>query len=103
MSAAPAVRRNDSNEKTPNRRLAVGLVCLAVLILGLFRQIAPQAYQAPDFAHTYRAARALRDGINLYAPALAWVETYAPGKPLTDQYFYAPTFALLMTPLTFLP
>jgi hypothetical protein len=84
-------------------RFVVGLLCLTVLVLGLFRQIAPQPYQAPDFANTYRAAQALRDGSNLYEPALAWVATYKRGQKLTDQYFYAPTYALLLTPLTFLP
>lgn len=86
-----------------NWRFVVGLVCLGLLILGLVRQVAPQPFQAPDFANTYRAAQALRDGLNLYAPALAWVETYQRGQALTDQYFYAPTYALLLTPLTFLP
>ena len=81
----------------------VALACLTVLILGLYRQVAPQPYQAPDFLHTYSAAEALRDGKNLYAPALSWVETYQQGQPLTNQYFYAPTYALLLTPLTFLP
>jgi hypothetical protein len=84
-------------------RVVVGLLCLAVLIVGLFRQIAPQPFQAPDFANTYRAAQALREGSDLYAPALAWVEAYKPGEPLKDQYFYAPTYALLLTPLTLLP
>jgi Glycosyltransferase family 87 len=84
-------------------RILVGLVSVTVLILGLYRQVAPQPYQAPDFSHTYRASQALRDGSDLYAPALSWVETYQLGQPLTNQYFYAPTYALLLTPLTFLP
>jgi hypothetical protein len=88
--------------RVSNQRV-VGVVCLVVLVLGLFRQIAPQPYQAPDFSHTYKAAEALRDGQNLYAPALAWVDTYKRGQALTDQYFYAPTYALLLTPLTLLP
>src|SRR5579864_14527 len=90
-------------EKTLNWQLVIDLVCLALLAIGLLRQIVPQNYQAPDFTHTYDAALAMRHGDNLYAPALAWVESYAPGNPFTDQYFYAPTFALLLMPLTFLP
>lgn len=83
-------------------RVAIATVCLLILILGLYRQVSPQPYQAPDFANTYRAAVALRDGTNIYAPALEWVETYQRGQPLKDQYFYAPTYALLLTPLTLL-
>jgi hypothetical protein len=86
-----------------NWRTGVALVCLVVLILGWYRQVRPPPYQAPDFANTYRAATALRQGTDIYAPALAWVETYQRGQPLTDQYFYAPTYALLLTPLTLLP
>jgi hypothetical protein len=73
-----------------------------VLVLGLYRQIAPQPYQAPDFSNTYKASQALHEGRNLYTPALAWVATYQRGQALTDQYFYAPTYALLLTPLTLL-
>jgi hypothetical protein len=75
---------------------------VVILAAGLFRQIAPQPYQAPDFSNTYRAAQALREGRNLYIPALTWVDTYKRGQQLTDQYFYAPTYALLLTPLTML-
>ncbi|HEX8966527.1 MAG TPA: glycosyltransferase family 87 protein, partial [Chloroflexota bacterium] len=84
-------------------RVGFGLACLGVLALGVFRQIAPRSYQGPDFIHTYDAALAMRLGQNPYTQALAWVEAYAPGAPLTDQHFYAPTFAILLTPLTFLP
>jgi hypothetical protein len=84
-------------------QLVVSVICLAIMMLGLYRQVAPQPYQAPDFSHTYKASRALRDGTNVYAPALAWVDTYQRGQPFKDQYFYAPTYALLLTPLTLLP
>jgi hypothetical protein len=98
-----AARWNGPDGQARIWRFLVGLACLTVLILGLYRQVAPQPYQAPDFLHTYSAAQALREGNDLYAPALAWVETYRLGQPLTNQYFYAPTYALLLTPLTFLP
>jgi hypothetical protein len=78
------------------------LVSLAVLILGLVRQVAPQPFQAPDFHNTYRASMTMRQGKDLYAPAVAWASAYKPGQPLADQYFYAPTYALLLIPLTFL-
>lgn len=95
--------REDRLAALSNRwRLAIALVCLAVLLLGLIRQVAPPN-QAHDFFNTYRASQALRDGTNVYAPALEWVQTYQRGQPFTDQYFYAPTFALLLSPLTLLP
>jgi hypothetical protein len=86
-----------------NWRFGVGLLCLVVLIGGLYRQVAPQPYQAPDFLNTYRASTALRDGTDVYEHALAWVNTYKRGDKLTDQYFYAPTYAMLLIPLTYLP
>jgi hypothetical protein len=100
---ASAMGGNGLRGHVLNWRSLGGLVCLTVLIGGLYRQIAPRTYQAGDFSHTYRAAQALHEGNDIYAPALAWVETYRRGQPLTDQYFYAPTYALLLTPLTFLP
>jgi hypothetical protein len=84
-------------------KFGVGLLCLVILIAGLYRQVSPQPYQAPDFHNTYRASTALRDGTNVYAHALAWVEGYKRGDKLTDQYFYAPTYAMLLIPLTYLP
>src|SRR5262245_8580164 len=102
-TSASVVTKSPVNLNSPQLRFAVSLVCLSVLIVGVVRQIAPQDYQAPDFSHTYSAARALRVGENVYAPALAWVQHYEPGEPLTNQYFYAPTFALLVLPLTLLP
>jgi hypothetical protein len=102
MSTA-AVRNTESGGRWSMGLTVVALISLAVLILGLVRQVSPQPFQAPDFRNTYRAAEALRDGNDLYAPAIAWVSTYKRGQPLTDQYFYAPTYALLLTPLTLLP
>jgi hypothetical protein len=84
-------------------KFGVGLLCLAILIAGLYRQVSPQPYQAPDFHNTYRASTALRDGTNVYEHALAWVDGYKRGDKLTDQYFYAPTYAMLLIPLTYLP
>jgi hypothetical protein len=98
-----AMRGNELKAMLLKWRLAIAVACLAVLILGLVRQVAPQPYQAPDFFNTYRAAQALSEGTNIYAPALEWVGTYQRGQPFKDQYFYAPTYALLLTPLTLLP
>ncbi len=81
----------------------VGLLSVVILIGGLYRQVAPQPYQAPDFHNTYRASTALRDGTNVYEHALAWVDGYKRGDKLTDQYFYAPMYAMLLIPLTYLP
>jgi Glycosyltransferase family 87 len=81
----------------------VGLLCLMILIAGLYRQVSPQPYQAPDFHNTYRASTALREGTNVYEHALTWVDGYKRGDKLTDQYFYAPTYAMLLIPLTYLP
>jgi Glycosyltransferase family 87 len=81
----------------------VSLVCLAVIVAGVYRQVAPQPLQGPDFIHTYDAALAVRHGQNPYVTATAWVSGYTPGSILENQYFYAPTYALLLSPLTFLP
>jgi hypothetical protein len=84
-------------------RFGIGLLSVVILIGGLYRQVAPQPYQAPDFHNTYRASTALRDGTDVYEHALAWVDGYKRGDKLTDQYFYAPTYAILLIPLTYLP
>ena len=86
-----------------NWKFVVGVLSLFVILLGLYRQVSPQPYQAPDFHNTYRASTALRDGTNVYEHALAWVNGYKRGDKLTDQYFYAPTYAMLLIPLTYLP
>jgi hypothetical protein len=84
-------------------KFGVGLVSLAIVIASLYRQVRPQPYQAADFLNTFRASTALRDGTEVYEPALTWVDGYRRGDKLTDQYFYAPTYALLLVPLTYLP
>jgi hypothetical protein len=97
-----AIRDTESGDRRSKWQLIVAVLSLAVLVLGLVRQVSPQPFQAPDFRNTYRAATALSEGTDIYAPAVEWVSTYKRGQPLTDQYFYAPTYALLLTPLTLL-
>jgi hypothetical protein len=91
---------------SPRMRVLISLVCLLVLASGLFRQIMPQPFNGVDFVHAYEAAVAVRDGHNPYEAAAAWIQNYKPGDLLEnhlDFYTYAPTYALLLVPLTLLP
>lgn len=91
---------------SPRTRVLISLVCLLVLASGLFRQIMPQPFNGVDFVHAYEAAVAVRDGQNPYAASAAWIQGYKPGDLLEnhlDFYTYAPTYALLLVPLTLLP
>ncbi|MBV9359591.1 MAG: DUF2029 domain-containing protein [Chloroflexi bacterium] len=46
---------------------------------------------------------AIREGANPYQAAAAWVRAYRLGDPLLNYYYYPPTYAALLVPLTFLP
>ncbi len=87
----------------PLVRLLLILACLALVGAGVLREIAPQPLQGTDFIHAYQAARAIRDGVDPYQAAVAWVRTYQLGDPLLNYYYYPPTYAALLVPLTFLP
>ncbi len=79
---------------------------LLVLVIGLSKQIAPQylSLSDSDFYTYYQAALAVREGLNPFAPVMAWIHGYQPGDPLVPSYYvYAPLFAWLIVPLTLLP
>lgn len=93
----------------PGWRALLIVACILVLVFELYLQAKPHSYiYFSDFQNDYNAARALRHGANPLAPAAAWVRTYVPGSnripPAGGVYYtYAPIFALLLVPLTFLP
>lgn len=90
-------------------RLIASALCLMVLGIGLYRQIAPGAYLIPftDFKSFFQAALDVRHGVDPYQPAIAWLKGYSPTGNgtlfATKSYVYPPFFALMLSPLTFLP
>jgi hypothetical protein len=84
-------------------RLVVGLACLTFIAAMLIRQIAFQPLRGVDFIFDYAAASAIRNAENPYQMAVNWAINYAPGDPLLSYYFYAPTYATLLVPLSFVP
>jgi alpha-1,2-mannosyltransferase len=86
--------------------VVAGVALVALLALFVRTLDAPRN----DFAVYYAAARSIRDGASVYAPALAWVDAgYTVHAPAPDPlggvspYVYPPIFAVELIPLTFLP
>src|SRR5262249_8148757 len=85
------------------------IASIVILVFELYLQARPHSYvYFTDFQNDYNAALQLRHGANPLAPAATWVRTYLPGSnrvpPAGGIYYaYAPIFALLFVPLTFLP
>ncbi|HEX8036792.1 MAG TPA: glycosyltransferase 87 family protein, partial [Ktedonobacterales bacterium] len=87
-------------------RLPIILVCLGILLFAYARlyQACSSALETCDFFAYYNAALSVRHGIDPFAPVAAWIYTYQPGQPFVASYYvYAPFFALLVAPFTFLP
>jgi hypothetical protein len=100
--------RRTSLRIVPSRRwqLLVTVVCLGLVAYLSYRQIRAQMpmKEAIDFFSYYKAALALRHGANPYTPGVITIGRYVPGGPLpAGVYVYAPIFAMLLIPLTFLP
>lgn len=95
--------------RVPGWRALLIVASIVILVLELYLQARPHSYiYFSDFQNDYNAAQAVRRGANPLAPAAAWVRTYLPGSnripPAGGVYYaYAPIFALLLVPLTFLP
>lgn len=84
----------------------VAALCLLIMAAGLFWEVRTPSSRLLDydFYSYYAAARAIRHGLNPFAPVVAWIQSYQPGQPFVASYYvYAPFFALLVTPFTFLP
>lgn len=57
-----------------------------------------------DFYSYYTAAFDVRNSIDPFASVAAWIHSYQLGQPFVASYYvYAPFFALLVTPFTFVP
>ncbi|MGO8685593.1 MAG: glycosyltransferase family 87 protein [Candidatus Dormibacteria bacterium] len=91
----------------PVRRLAVpfGLLVLAVAAAYVMRYGAPR-FGWVDFRSFYQAGLDVRAGRDPYLGAISFIHAYVPAGNgtywTTVAYVYAPFFALLMVPLTFL-
>lgn len=86
--------------------LAAGVIVLGATLAYNLR-FGPQRFGWSDFQSFYGAALAVRSGADPYLPAIAWINAYQPtgnGSQFgTKVFVYAPFFALLLTPMTFLP
>ncbi|MHB8612375.1 MAG: glycosyltransferase family 87 protein [Candidatus Dormibacteraceae bacterium] len=95
-----------SSRKTTQALIA--FASLAVMAYVFYRDIKIGVYRLPytDFQSFYVAAVAVRHHADPYGPALDWIRTYvASGNGslfATKSYVYAPFFALLLSPLTYL-
>jgi hypothetical protein len=91
----------------PFRRFAVpiGLLVLAACAAYVMRYGAPRFYWV-DFRSFYRAGLDIRAGRDPYTAAIAFIHAYIPAGNgtywTTVAFVYAPFFALLMVPLSFL-
>lgn len=56
-----------------------------------------------DISTYLGAASAVRHGSDPFAPVMAWITHYSGGQFQANYYVYAPFFAMLLIPLTFLP
>lgn len=91
---------------TAGWRRALGTGCVAVLCYALVRQLTHQGFSlaGSDLSTYYSAALAVRSGANPFIPVANWIAGYQPGQDLMATYYvYAPLFALLLVPLTYLP
>lgn len=80
--------------------------CALLLAGGLYWEVrTPRTYLLSyDFYSYYTAALDMRTGINPFASVAAWIHGYQLGQPFVASYYvYAPFFALLVAPFTFLP
>jgi glycosyltransferase involved in cell wall biosynthesis len=90
-------------------RLGVGVACLMVIAFGFARQYRTYTFPgatitSSDFFSYYQAAQAVRHGVNPFVSVAAWIQSYTAGSPLRASYYvYAPFFALLVVPFTFVP
>ncbi|HXI97114.1 MAG TPA: glycosyltransferase family 87 protein [Candidatus Acidoferrum sp.] len=103
-------RWNDLVELS-NRRATqalIAVVSVAVIAYLFYRDFQIGVYRIPytDFQSFYMAALAVRHHADPYGPAVDWIRSYvASGNGslfATKSYVYAPFFALLLSPLTFL-
>jgi hypothetical protein len=89
-------------------QIAIALASICVIAFIFWRDSRGGAYRLPytDFQSFYEAALAVRHHGDPYRPALDWMQTYiASGNGTlfaTKSYVYAPFFALLLAPLTYL-
>jgi hypothetical protein len=91
---------------TPRWRRALGAGCVAVLCYALVRQLTHEGFAlaTSDLSTYYSAALAVRHGANPFTPVATWIAGYQPGQNLiATHYVYAPAFAVLLIPLTYLP
>jgi Glycosyltransferase family 87 len=91
---------------TPAWRWVVAIGSLLVLVASLYRQIHPTYLnlQDSDFYTYYQAALTVRDGVNPFAPVVAWIQSYHPGDVFVPNFYvYAPIFAFLLVPFTIFP
>lgn len=91
--------------RLPTRLLAI-LLSLAASV-ALVALLAYESHTFPqiesDFHTYYQAAAAVRHGGDPYASVMSWITHYSGGKLYADYYVYAPFFALLLVPFTFVP
>jgi hypothetical protein len=89
-------------------QVLIALASLAVMAYIFYKDVKIGVYRLPytDFQSFYVAALAVRHHTDPYGPAVDWIRTYvASGNGslfATKSYVYAPFFALLLSPLTYL-
>lgn len=95
----------------PSWRLMAVVGCVALLAIELYRQLNPATFgyhlTSADFHAFYRGAVAVRHGANPFGDAVAWRSQFDHGPSayrgmafFTSSYVYAPAFALLLLPFT---